>query len=209
MIGVNENHLRRNAPRMPVGINTGVKFVEARAENASDNNDTLVLRIVFADEHGREHVETFFPVDKDKVKERNEKYPRKKRNSDEPMSADEQFNVECDEVVNKVAHIAGAVMEPESVLAMKGKTFKELFKKMADIFEKKGNKEVPLRLKVVYRYESKYTELPKYPPFIEPQAVNPTGLEITSRDNMTPPGGSPVQADINDGTEVSEDDVNW
>lgn len=209
MLGVNEEHLKQNAPRIPVGINE-VKFVEATAEPASANNDTHVLRITFMDKNERLFTETLFPVDKKSVEERNANNPRKKRNSDDVMTADEQYAAECNDVSIKLAHIAGAVMDSEDVLKIKGKTFKELYNKAADIFNKKADKDLLLRALIQFKYQSKYQEFPKYPPFIEPVSVQPPSVVITNKHNMTPPGGAPVDVDVVGDAELSNSaGPNW
>jgi len=179
---------------MKAGIRENIKLTEVTFDSVGEGNDP-VIQLTFEDEFGGTHRELLWDVDPEKIKGWNDGTKTHSRDDKkygfikgQPIT-DEDAVIKAQETfAQRAKHIAMRFTDAETLAnATKDATnYAEFGKAYVGVFTDEALENTRVRLKVTLNTKD-YTQLPKYPPFIESMEVpkEASKLELTSYDRVT------------------------
>ena len=178
---------------MKAGIRENIRLTDASFDTLGEGNDP-VIQLTFQDEFDGTHRELLWDVDAERVKSWNDGTKVHGRDDKKHGFVKGQPITDQDAVIKaqelfaqRAKHIATKFASVESVVeaTKDAKSYSEFGEAYVGIFTPERMENTRVRLKVTLNTKD-YTQLPKYPPFIESMSVpkEASQLEITSYDRV-------------------------
>lgn len=172
---------------LPAGINESVTLRSVEYVEMSEGRDPL-LQVTFGSKAGiLKYV--FWPVDPSKVLEpegRNHKkdVPALGFVKDTPITREDAVKMEFDNFNQRLKHIATKFVSEEDA-EIRANSYADFCQKYVALLNNDAVRDIPVRLKVTLNNKN-YSQLPKYPPFIESMEIprEQTKLRITQWDKV-------------------------
>ncbi len=178
---------------MKAGIRENIKLASVAFEPLNENGDP-VIQLTFEDEFGGQHRELLWEVDEERVKGWNDGSKTHSRDDQQfgfvkgtPITDDDAVLLAHVDFARRAKHIATKFASEKQIdNATRGvSSYKEFGEAYVGLFSDELMETTRLRLKVTLNNKD-YTQLPKFPPFIESMDIpkEASRLEITQYDRV-------------------------
>jgi hypothetical protein len=199
MYGFDQNTQETTATSaLKPGINESVYLQEVSFQSLVEGRSP-VLQLTFGNNSGILR-SVIWPVDPQAVRDPEGKtHPRDVAAlgfvKGTPITRDDAVKMEFDNFNQRLKHIATKFIT-EQEADIKGNSYEEFCRKYVALLNTDKVKETPVRLKVTLNSKD-YSQLPKYPPFIESMDIDrtETKLRITQYDKVEPSAAETVVSD--------------
>lgn len=178
---------------MKAGIRENIKLTSAVFEPLNENSDP-VIQLTFEDEFGGQHRELLWEVDEERVKGWNTGDKTHSRDDQQygfvkgtPITDEDAVLIAHLDFARRAKHIATKFASEKQIdnATREVNSYAEFGEAYVGLFSDEVRESVRVRLKVTLNSKD-YTQLPKYPPFIESMEVpkEASRLEITQYDRV-------------------------
>lgn len=205
MYGFDESTQTGGSTRLPAGINENVflkdiLFEPLKADGDGDN----VMKFMFADTNGDTFTHIEWPLDYDRLVTMAQGWG--KPQADAEVYAKNEFRAQGE----RVQHILACFI-PKDKCVFKADTFEQFVNGCIKLLGE-NHKDVPCRMKIVYKKGSNYTTFPKraIKPFIQPMN-EPTRIKIDPKWDITeaPTPDADDSFSVAPKTNTAEEEAPW